>query len=107
MSPDCHFSRPLTVAQSEAYRYYSDIEKYPERYPWYYKTIDVIEKADNSLTVKMFLSIHLSVDVDHANVTAKYTFVPETEISYEVISGPGEGIIKNAIVIRGQDTLGR
>jgi len=65
----------------------------------------VIERADNSLTVKIFLNIHLSIDVDHASVTAKYTFVPETEIRYEVISGPGEGIIKNAVVIRDEDTL--
>ena len=105
VSSDCHFSRLLTITQSEAYRYYSDIKKYPERYPQYYQTVDVAERTDIGLTAKMFLSVHLSMNVDHANVTAKYTFVPETEIRYEIISGPGQGIIKNAIVTRGQDTL--
>jgi hypothetical protein len=95
----------LKVTQSEAYQYFSDIEKYTERYPWYYKTVDVIERADNGLTAKMFLNVHLSVDVDHALVTAKYTFVPETEVRYEVISGPGQGVIRNSIVIRRQDTV--
>jgi hypothetical protein len=102
---DCHFSRGLRVTQSEAYQYYSDIEKYVERYPWYYKSIDVIERTDNGLTSKMFLNVHLSAEVDHALVTTKYTFIPETEIRYEVISGPGQGIIKNSIIIRVQDTV--
>ncbi len=106
MSSDCHFSRLLTVTQSEAYQYFSDIEKYPERYPQYYQTIDVVERTDNSLTAKMFLNVNLSIEEDHANIIAKFTFKPETEIRYEVTSGPGQGIIKNAIIIRGQDTLG-
>jgi hypothetical protein len=101
----CHFSRGLIITQSEAYQYYSDIEKYPERYPWYYKTVDVIERTDSSLTAKMLLNIHLSIEEDHAVVTAKYTFIPETEIRYEVISGRGQGIINNSIIIGGQDTI--
>ena len=103
---DCHFSRGLRVTQSEAYRYYSDIEKYPERYPQYYQTVDVIDSTDNGMTVKLFLNVILSIEEDHANTRAKFTFKPETETTYEVISGPGQGIIKNAIVIRGQDILG-
>jgi ribosome-associated toxin RatA of RatAB toxin-antitoxin module len=91
----------LRVTQSESYQYSSDIEKYVERYPWYYKTIDVIERTDNGLTSKMFLNVHLSAKVDHALVTTKYKFIPETEIRYEVIRGPGQGIIKNSIIIRG------
>jgi hypothetical protein len=69
------------------------------------KTIDVIERTDDSLVAKMFLNVHLSIYEDHANVIAKYTFVPETEVRCEVISGPGQGIIKNSIIIRGQDTV--
>ena len=56
--------------------------------------------------IKLFLNVNLSIEEDHANTRAKFTFKPETETTYEVISGPGQGIIKNAIVIRGQDILG-
>jgi hypothetical protein len=101
----CHFSRGLIVTQPEAYKYYSNIEKYPERYPQYYQNIAVTETTNDSLTAKMFLNINLSREEDHAVVTAKYTFIPETEVRYEVISGPGQGIINNSIIIRGQDTV--
>ena len=101
----CHFSRGLLVTQSEAYQYYSEIEKYPERYPVYYKILDITERSNDSLIAKMFLNVHLSIEEDHAVVTAKYTFIPETEIRYEVISGRGQGIINNSIIIRGQDTI--
>ena len=56
----------------------------------------MIEGTDNGLTSKMFLNVHLSAEVDHALVTTKYTFIPETEIRYEVISGPGQEISRTA-----------
>ena len=65
----------------------------------------MIERTDDSLVAKMFLNVHLSIDEDHANVIARYTFIPGTEVRYEVTSGPGHGIIKNSIIIRGQDTV--
>lgn len=102
----CHFSRGLIVTQSEAYKYYIDIEKYPERYPRYYQTIDVIERTNDSLTTRMFLNVHLSIVQDHVKLKVKYTFIPEKEIRYEVIDGLGKGVIKNSLVIRGQDTVG-
>jgi hypothetical protein len=37
-----------------------------------------------------------------STATAK---LPETEVRYEVISGRGQGIINNSIIIRGQDTV--
>jgi len=102
----CHFSSGLTVTQSEAYRHYSEIEKYPERYPRYYQNIQVIDRQVDSLTVKIFLNINLSIKMDHVMVTVKYTFIPEKEIKYEVIDGPGHGIIKNSIFLSGQDSMG-
>ena len=67
----CHFG--LIVTQSEAYRYYSETEKYVERYPRYYQNIEVIDRQENSLTAKIFLNINLSMKMDHVVVTTKYT----------------------------------
>lgn len=55
----------------------------------------------------MFLNVNLSIAQDHVRLKVKYTFIPEEEIRYEVIDGPGKGIIKNSLVIRGQDTVAR
>jgi hypothetical protein len=63
--------------------------------------VDIIERTNDSLTAKIFLNINLSIEEDPKVVTAKYTFFPETEIRYEVIGGPGQGIIKNSIIIKG------
>ena len=99
---DCHFSRGLRVTQSEAYQYYSQIEKYPERYPRYYKVLRVLDRSENSLKAKMFLEVNLSKKIEEVEVIVKYTFVPQSEIKYEIVKGIGEGIIKNSIVIKGQ-----
>ena len=106
MDHPCHFSRDLIVTQSEAYKYYSEIEKYVERYPSYYQNIEVIDRQENSLTAKIFLNVNLSMKMDHVVVTVRYTFIPEKEIKYEVIDGPGHGIIKNSIFLSGQDSVG-
>ena len=105
MDHPCHFSRDLIVTQSEAYKYYSEIEKYVERYPSYYQNIEVIDRQENSLTAKIF-ERQSKYENGHVVVTVRYTFIPEKEIKYEVIDGPGHGIIKNSIFLSGQDSVG-
>lgn len=100
-----HFSRSLTVTLSEAYRYYSNIEAYPQRYGRYYGTIDVLHTTPDTLTLRMFLNISLSRDRDHENVEVRYLFIPEKEIQYEFVKNDGQPI-KSAIILRGQDEVG-
>jgi hypothetical protein len=83
--------------RAEAYKFYSAIESYPERYPSVYGNIKLVGNDSNSLEVKMLAPLERSSENE---LTARFTFVPQTEIKYEVTTGYGKGEIQNSIIIK-------
>lgn len=88
--------------RTKVYEYYSDIKSYPKRYPEAYGNITEIKDLADTLEVQMLLNINFADEKysSDVQVTARYTFIPQQELRYEVIDGYGKVKIRNSITIK-------
>jgi len=94
-------STTRTPPISKVFDYYSQIDKYPERYPTYCMKVDIIEKNENCLVTKEIWNVTIG-ELDHITVKVKYTLKPNNEIKFEILEGYGQGCI-NGIVLTESD----
>jgi len=86
-----------TAPISKVFDYYSQIDKYPERYPRYCVKVDIIEKNENYLVTKEMWNVTIG-ELDHITVKVKYILKPYNEIKFEILEGYGQGST-NGIVL--------
>jgi hypothetical protein len=95
-----HYSTVLTVPILEAFEYFRDIESYPQRYPNFCKSVDVLERSDDNIVTKEFWNISINNEIDHVFLKVRYSFFCPNQIKYEIINGYEKAIgIKNAILL--------
>lgn len=93
----------VKASLSKTFEYFSQFEKYPERYYKYCSQLDILEKKDNVIVTREIWNMTPNKDFDHVTIKVKYTLIPEKEIQYEVIDGFGTGIIKNKFTFEKRD----
>src|SRR5260370_32356611 len=89
---------------SKVFDYYSQIEKYPERYPTYCIKVDIVKKNENSLVTKEIWNVTVG-ELDHITVKVKYTLRPSNEIKFEILEGYGQGSINGIVLIESNNGL--
>src|SRR2546427_9331280 len=90
-----HYSTSRQVPVSRAFQYYSEFEKYPERYKKFCQRISV-ERNGNTINTEEFWNISLGKEISHAKIKVQYILIPTKEIQYEILDGYGKGT-KNKI----------
>ncbi len=91
-----HSTGEYRATKQFAFDYFRNLEEYPIRYAKYCKWVKVVSQSDNSIITKEFWNISLNKDTDHVIVDVRYELIPNTVISYEILSGYADGI-KNTI----------
>lgn len=95
---DSHLGKNCLVTKEKAFHYYKDVEDYPNRYPKYCQSVEVIASSVNTITTKEFWNVTIDKDTAHVAIQVQYTFKGPTEIRYEILSGHMKGI-KNRILL--------
>ena len=94
-----HYTTSRKVDQLKVFEYYSQFEKYQQRYSRYCAKFEIIEKTANTITTEEFWNLTLNEGkTSHAKVKVKYTLNPPHEIQYEILEGYAKGK-KNRILI--------
>ncbi|TBR12257.1 MAG: hypothetical protein EPO62_00390 [Candidatus Nitrosotenuis sp.] len=82
----------------KAFDYFSDLEKYPERYPKYCAKLDIIERKGSTIITEEMWNMTLGMDISHVKVKVRYTLHPPNEIEYEILDESKAGT-KNRIFL--------
>ena len=85
-----HYSTGRASPLSKAFNYYSEVEKYRERYSRYCVKVDVAKRTDSTILTNEMWNMNLN-DLDHVKVKVKYELKPPNEICYEILEGYGKG----------------
>lgn len=99
-----HYSTVLNMPIEKVFQYYSDFEKYTERYPLYCAQIDIEKSEDTTISNEIWM-LTLGLDVSHVKVKIRYTLIKNKEIQYEFLDEQNKGM-KNSFVFeeRGNQT---
>lgn len=94
--PMDHYSKLLASPITKVFEYFSDFEKYVERYKKYCHQLDVIDRTAYTVTTDEIWNMTIG-QLAHVKIKVRYTLIPTTEIQYEILEGYGKGT-KNRIV---------
>lgn len=70
---------------TKVFAYFSDLAKYPERYPKYCAKLDIIECKGSTIITEEMWNITLGMDISHVKVKVRYTLHPPNKIEYEIL----------------------
>jgi hypothetical protein len=56
-----HRSGPFYGSKESVFKYYQNLEEYPQRYPKYCKWVEVVDRSENIVTTKVFWIFYLLV----------------------------------------------
>jgi hypothetical protein len=82
-------SQQFHLTKEQLFKYFGDLEKYPERYPKYCTRVDIIKKSDNETITSEFWNIESPKEGVAAQI--RYSLNPPIEFNYEIIDGEKVG----------------
>lgn len=98
-----HYSKKLDVSITKSFQYFSEFEKYPERYKKHCSRLDILDKTTYTVTTEEIWNMTIG-QLAHVKIKVRYTLIPINEIQYEILEGYGKGTKNNTIF---RDTDGK
>ena len=85
-----HYDTSRRVEIPQLTQYYSELEKYGERYPLYCARLDILKVEGTAIVTEEIWNLSIG-ELAHVKVKVRYQVNATNEIQYEIIEGYGLG----------------